>query len=319
MPTQTLRVAAVQLRSDVGETANNLQRAGELASQAAAQGARIVVLPELTPGGYILTEEIWNTAETMQGESMSWLKATAARLGIYLGMSFLEAEGPDFYNSFVLATPRGEIAGRVRKNPPASAEAYFFRAGSDAHFIDTELGRIGVGICYEAILYERLAELHLDSVDIVLYPMSAGTPTPVFPIRKRDAVAFDSMLQRLAAHHARALGVPTVMANKCGPLVTAMPEWLPAQDTRFPGLSTIADSDGVVKSQLGGEQGIAVADVVLDPARKVAATPQRHGRWALPVPWYSFSFPLAAFLGARAYARSSDRAARALAVGHGDS
>ena len=131
-------------------------------------------------------------------------------------------------------------------------------------------------------------------------------------------MAFDSMLQGLAAHHARALGVPTVMANKCGPLVTAMPEWLPAQDTRFPGLSTIVDSDGIVKSQLGGEQGIAIADVVLDPARKVAATPQRHGRWALPVPWFSFSFPLAAFFGARAYARSSIRAARALGVGHGD-
>jgi N-carbamoylputrescine amidase len=315
MPIQTIKVAAVQLRCDVGETSKNLDRAVALIDQAVALGARVVLLPELTPGGYVLTEEIWNTAESMQGASVSWLKRTARRLGIYLGMSFLEAEGQDFYNSFVLATPLGEIAGRVRKNPPASAEAYFFRAGCDAHFIDTELGRFGVSICYEALLYERMAEHHRDGVDMVLYPMSAGTPTPVFPIRKRDAAAFDNMLQRLAAHHARALGVPAVMANKCGPLVTAMPAGMPMQNTRFPGLSTIADSDGTVKSQLAGEQGIAIADVILDPARKVTKAPQRYGRWALPVPWFSVLFPLAAFLGGRAYARSRARAARALTVG----
>jgi N-carbamoylputrescine amidase len=314
---RTIKVAAIQLRCDPGEASRNLDRAGALVAEAAALGAGIVLLPELTPGGYVLTQELWNTAESMQGASVGWLKSTAQRLGIYLGMSFLEAEGQDFYNSFVLATPQGTVAGRVRKNPPASAEAYFFRAGSDAHVIDTELGRLGVGICYEALLHERMAEHHRDGVDMVLCPMSAGTPAPVFPIRKRDAAAFDGMLQRLAAHHARMLGVPVVTANKCGPLVTAMPAGMPTQHTRFPGLSTIADSDGTVKSQLGAEQGIAVAEVTLDPARKVASPPQGHGRWALPVPWFSFLFPLAALLGRRAYDRSRTRAARALSASRG--
>lgn len=314
MPANTIKVAAIQFRSDAGQTASNLERASELITRAASSGARMVVLPELTPGGYVLTEEIWSTAEPMRGASVSWLKATAARLGIYLGMSFLEAEGQDFYNSFVLATPLGEIAGRVRKNPPASAEAYFFRAGNDPHFIDTEIGRVGVSICYEALLYERLAEHHRNSVDIVLYPMSAGTPTAVFPIRKKDAASFDRMLQGLAAHHAKALGVPIVMANKCGPLITEMPTGMPAQNTRFPGLSTVVDSDGTVKSQLGSEQGIAIADVTIDPSRKVVAPPRRYGRWALQVPWFSFFFPLAATFGRLAYSHSSARAARALAV-----
>lgn len=263
-----IKVAAIQFRADPGDILNNLSRAESLVLKAAAQGAHIVLLPELAPGGYVLTEEIWNTAETMQGHSVAWLQATAMRLNIYLGMSFLEAEETDFYNSFVLATPSGEIAGRVRKDPPASAEAYFFRAGNDEHFIDTDIGRIGVSICYEALLHERLAEHQRNSIDLLLIPMSAGTPTPIFPIRKKDCIVYDKMLEGLAAHHARALGVPTVMANKCGPLVTAMPSGMPFQDTCFPGLSTIATADGRVACQLSDAEDVAIAEKLNSTQRK---------------------------------------------------
>lgn len=57
----TVKAAAIQFRSDSGEIANNLLRADELVSPAAAQGARVVLVPGLTPGGYLLTEKIWNT------------------------------------------------------------------------------------------------------------------------------------------------------------------------------------------------------------------------------------------------------------------
>ena len=314
MPSSTISVAAIQFRADAGEIDHNLKRMGSLVSQAVSQGARLVLLPELAPGGYLLTEEMWNTAETMHGRSISWLRSTARQHGIYIGFSFLEAEGTDFYNSFVFVTPNGDIAGRVRKNPPASAEAYFYRAGSDAHYIDTDLGRIGVSICYEAILHERIAEHYSNSVDLVLIPMSAGTPTPIFPIRKKDSIAFNDMLERLAAHHARSLGVPVIMANKCGPLVTAMPMGMPAQDTCFPGLSTIADSDGSIIAQLGSEEGIAIGEVHIDPANKLRSAPKSYGRWALSVPWFSFFFPLAAYFGASAYTRSKTRPKRAMAV-----
>ncbi len=315
----TLGVAAIQFCAKPGDTEGNLSHVEKLIEQAAAQGARIVLLPELTPGGYLLTPAIWDTAETKNGRSMHWLKAAAKRFGVHLGMSYLEAEDADFYNSFVLATPDGGIAGRVRKNPPASAEAYFFRSGNDPHFIDTEIGRIGVSICYEALLHEYLAEHQRNSVDLLLIPMSAGTPTPVFPIRKKDCVVYDQMLRSLAAHHARALGVPVMMANKCGPLVTAMPGGMPFQNTSFPGLSTIADAKGDVVAQLGSDEGVAVAEVHLDASQKVRQAPRAYGRWALPVPWFSFFFPLSAFFGAREYAKSKRRAERAYAVGENNS
>lgn len=309
-----LTVAAIQIRCEPLHTQENLAHAETYVEQAAAQGAKLVLLPELTPGGYVLTEDIWRTAECATGPSMAWLKQTARRFGIFLGMSYAEADGGDFFNSFILATPQGGIAGRVRKSPPASVEAYFFRGGDDPHYIDTEIGRIGVGICYENLLYERIAALHQASVDIVLQPTAAGTPTPAFPMRRKDADAFDCMLQGSTALYAQALGVPIVMANRCGPLVTPLPGGFPTQNTRFPGLSAVADANGTLMVQLGAEEGIALATVTLDPARKATSPPKAHGRWALPVPWYAFIWPLTQKLGERAYARHPSRSNLARAI-----
>ena len=188
---RSLTVAAIQIRSEPLSTKENLAHAETFIEQAAAQGAELVLLPELMPGGYLLTEDIWSTAERVTGPSVAWLKQMAHRFGIFLGMSYVEADGSDFFNSFVLAAPQGTIAGRVRKSPPASVEAYFFRGGNDPHHIDTEIGRIGVGICYENFLHERIAALHRASVDIVIQPTAAGTPTPVLPLRRKDSAAFD--------------------------------------------------------------------------------------------------------------------------------
>lgn len=310
MSIRTLAVAAVQMRCEPCQIEHNLAHAGTMVENAAQLGAQLVLLPELVPGGYLLTEDIWDTAEAAGGRSVTWLKDTAKRLGIYLGMSYLEAEDRDFYNSFVLATPKGKIAGRVRKNPPASVEAYFYTAGADQHVIHTDIGRIGVGICYENLLHERICGLLDASVDLLLQPMSAGRPNSLLP---GDAERFDQMLREGPAHHAKVLGVPVLMANKSGPLETDMPGWLPRLKSSFPGLSAIVDSDGSVRASLGDEEGVIVADVTLDPERKRQERPKCHGaRWSLPVlPWYAFLWPLTQRMGEKAYAANARRVASA--------
>ena len=85
MPPPAITVAAVQMACELGNIDGNLRRAGAFVEQAALRGAKLVLLPELTPGGYTLTERIWETAEPFDGPSTRWLRSTAARLGIYLG------------------------------------------------------------------------------------------------------------------------------------------------------------------------------------------------------------------------------------------
>lgn len=307
-----IRVAAVQMECRPGDVEHNLAHAETMVTGAVDQGTELVLLPELMPSGYLLTEEIWNAAETVDGRSVTWLLSTAARLGIYLGFSFLEAEGEDFYNSFVLANPDGKLIGRVRKNPPASVEAYFYRAGSDRHVIESDLGRIGVGICYENLLYDQMCFLYDENVDLVLSPFAGGRPKPFIP---GDTKRFDQMLINSRSVFAKTLGVPVVMANRVGPLETDLPGRLPHLKSSFPGLSSIVDYDGTVQAELGGEEGVIVSDVHLGHNDRRKNKPKRYGKmWGVPAPWYAFIWPLSQRWGEKSYASSLRRKKRAFSI-----
>ena len=148
------------------------------------------------PTGYIMTEEIWTAAETNDGKTANWLKSTSRRLGAWIGTSFLEAEGDDFYNTFMLSSPDGEITGKVRKTPPASVEAYFIKSGGGNRYIETEFGRIGVSICGENIFCNSIAELFDASVDMVIQPTSAPTVTKKFPFRQKDVESVYNLVEK---------------------------------------------------------------------------------------------------------------------------
>lgn len=316
---RTLCVAAVQLACEPNAFERNTARAAALVEDAARRGAQLVLLPELMPGGYVLTEAIWASAEPFEGPSLAWLRALCTRLGLYAGTSFLEACGADFFNTFVLVGPDGRVAGRVRKNPPASFEAYFFRAGDDPHWFDTPLGRLGVCICFENALYERYLEWQTAGVDLLLRPFSGASFQAKFPVRQRDAEMLNGTLRDGTAETARLCGIPVVLANKVGRLRTALPGGFPSQDVEFPGFSAVADSDGTLLAQLpSGVEGVAVGTVHLEPSRKRRTpVPRAHGRWTTKFPWWAFMWILTQRLGERAYARSARRkaAARMAALG----
>ena len=299
------RVAAVQMDCAVGQSQRNRRRAAIYVEEAAECGAQLVLLPELMPGGYRLTEEIWQSAEVGDGPTVQWLKELGWRYGIYVGTSFLEADGDDFYNTFVLATPHGNVAGRVRKSPPASLEACFYRAGSGCHVIETDLGRIGVLICYENLLFARLFELYQQAPDLILQPMAAGRPRPM---RRGDLARFDAAILRCSPYYPRVLGTPVVMSDRCGKLDTPLPGGAPDLHSTFPGFSAIVDSDGTVKARLGETEGIAVADVRLDPVarRRIAPRPYQEF-WAFRLPWFAFIYPETQRQGEQMYAASAER------------
>ena len=315
---RTVRVAAVQMASKDGLIEANLERATALVERAAGDGAQLVLLPEFMPTGYLFTTAVWDGAEPREGSTVRWLGENSRRLGVWLGTSFLEADGEDFFNTFVLAAPDGKEAGRVRKQTPAIFEAYFTRGGGGPHVIDTELGRIGVGICYENQLSYIPRMMCLQSVDLMLMPHSHPLPMQSFFARRKQIDYFLNSLRELAPRYALMLGVPSVMCNKCGPWETGIPV-LPfhREISSFPGLSTIADSDGVVKAQLGDEEAVIVADVTLDPSRRRHELPQFYGRWAWKGPWFRGSFPVLEAMGRLWYAQSSERKRRARAVSSG--
>jgi len=229
-----------------------------------------------------------------------------------MGTSFLEACDEDFYNTFALAASDGSIAGRVRKNPPASLEAYFYRGGNDSHVIDTVLGRIGLGICFENLLYNHLLELQGASVDLILQPMAAGRPKPM---KAGDIELFDGMIKRCAPYHVRTLGVPVAFSNQVGAISTELPGGFGEFNSSFPGYSQIVDSDGVVKARMKAEEGVIVAEVVLSPERKRSKRPHCYGgMWAFPMPWYAYIWPETQKMGEKDYLENPRRRQAALAI-----
>jgi len=309
---RTVRVAAVQMESKNGLVDANLERATGFVDEAAQKGAQLILLPEFMPTGYIFTTAIWDAGEPKEGLTVKWLKENSKKHGVYLGTSFLEADGADFFNTFVMTKPDGEEAGRVRKQTPASFEAYFTKGDSGSHIINTEFGKIGVGICYENMLAYTPRLMYGQSVDLLLMPHSAPTPMQSFFFPRKQIEFYNNNLKRTAPYYAQILGVPTVFVNKCGPWHTPLPG-LPffTQHSSFPGLSGIVDSDGTVKAQLGNEEAVIVEDVTLDPFRKADTAPQCYGHWSMKLPWTINLSRLVEAIGGLWYSLSSERKRRA--------
>lgn len=302
-PRPTLTVAAAQMASAEGDIAGNLARAERLAEEAARRGARLILFPEFMPNGYALHEGAWASAEAADGPTTRWLRATSRRLGAWIGTSFLEADGADFFNTFALAGPDGRVAGRVRKQTPAGLEAYLFRGGEDSRIIETPLGRIGVAICYESYLCATAADFARERPDLILLPhsypdmsASGGLPSPPG--------------SHVARWHAVRAGAPVVMVNKVGPWATQTP-FGPVSGL-FPGRSAIVDRDGEVLADLGERAGVEVAAVRPGAAPAPGEAACRGPLIAALAPSASPQPDALAATGARAYADNPRRAAAAL-------
>ncbi len=307
---ESLHVAAVQMASSAGAVKENLRKAQGLVAKAVDAGAELVLLPELMGSGYRIAPDIWDTAEPVGGRVSTWLCETAQRHKIHIGTTILEADGEDFYNTFLLATPAGDLAGMVRKSDPAWVEARYYRGQHGSHVIETAIGRIGVGICYENYLGDHIRTLSNSSIDLLLQPTAAAIPPTTWPVGLRGARAFNTMLDTLAERWARILGVPVVMANMCGHLSSPLPGSLRSLKTEFAGLSSIVDGSGDVLAKLASEEGVINGRVIMG-SRSVRSAPLPEGRWSVPMPWYAIAWPMIQRICARGYEHDGARKASA--------
>jgi len=121
---KTLRVAGVQVESRTLDVQGNLRRAEALVAVAAERGAELVLCPEFLAPGYVYDPSLWDAAEVRGGPTELWLAQMARQHRLYIGASYLEASGDDFFNTFTLMRPDGTPAGRVRKESLPGFEGY---------------------------------------------------------------------------------------------------------------------------------------------------------------------------------------------------
>jgi len=282
---KTVTLAAAQMISQDGCILDNLARASHMAALAKTQGAACVLFPEFMPQGYRLTPELWDAAECFDGPTVHWLGETARNLGVYVGTSFLEAKNGHFFNTFVLAEPSGKIAGAVRKRSPSMWEAYFFKGERGNPYVDTDLGRIGVGICFDNHTYEVASAIQKSGIDLMLMPHSYCTPTQTTKMTSQaDIDQLNGRPGLVARLYNQWFGVPVLMCNKSGPWNSPVPDTTLGvpQGFRFSGRSTLLDADGTLAAQLGDEEAVLVGSVTLDPALKKQTRPAKYSRYIYP-------------------------------------
>lgn len=106
LPSQPLRVSLVQGNTRWHDAAANRAYYGALVRGLREPGD-LVVLPETFTSGF--TNETLGNAETMQGESLAWLRALAGEVGAVLTGSLVVREGDACVNRLVWMRPDGSF------------------------------------------------------------------------------------------------------------------------------------------------------------------------------------------------------------------
>lgn len=159
----------------LGDREANLQKAGALISKAVEQGAQLIVLPELFNTGYRVEERDVEMAEPIPGPTVAWMHQLAREHNLYLVAAILEqgiSKGL-VYDTAVIVGPEGLI-GTYRKTHLWDMESIRFTKGEEFPVFQTELGTIGMQICYEVGFPEGARILALKGADIILYPSAFG-------------------------------------------------------------------------------------------------------------------------------------------------
>lgn len=310
-----LKVAAIQMNSAIEKLEENCRNAESHIENVSKQGATLVLLPELLTTGYVWTQTFWNAAEPKEGKSVHWMCDISKQLGIYLGMTYLEVSNGDFYNTFVLTDPSGQEAGRVRKRQVPSYEAFFYKGVAGSNVIKTDIGNIGVGICYDSWFSFLPRAAQKEDFDMLLLPHSAPVPQKRKHIAQEHIDLFVNDIKVATKRYSGLLGIPVVLSNKCGEFKSPAP-FGPYENTLFPGFSSIADSDGKVLAQLGSEEGVIVEEVTLEKSRKKKTEFQGSGKWAWEGPWQRNLPVIVEYIGKLSYDFSKVRKEKAIEMEH---
>ncbi len=155
----------------------NVEAFSSLIEDAARQGADIVCLPEgITVVGTGLTYA--DVAEPIPGPSTRRLGQSAKRGKIHVVAGLYERDGEAVYNTSVLIGPDGELIGTYRKVClPREEIDGGITPGTEYPVFETELGTIGMMICWDVHFPEVARELAARGAEVILMPIWGGNET----------------------------------------------------------------------------------------------------------------------------------------------
>jgi predicted amidohydrolase len=235
-----MKIALVQMVCKPGAVAENLSAMLAKIHAAAAEGAKLVVLPEMADTGYEMTAI---AAHAEGGESRRVIGAAAKQAGVHVVAGIGSRVEGKLYNTAVAFSPAGEVLAEYRKvhlftSQPIHEERWF-AAGDRAVTFQLGPWRCGLMICYDVRFPELARTLVLAGANLLIVPTAWPAP-------------------RIA--HWQALTVARAIENQCY-LIGANRVGTDGPTT-FGGSSTCVDPQGNVTRADPGEQ-LLTADIEL--------------------------------------------------------
>lgn len=180
-----MRAGFFQFEPVFGDREQNIDR---VVRALASTDADLVVLPELFASGYqfVSHEEAAQLSEEVpHGYTTDLLAEFSRRKGIYVVAGLPERDGNRYFNSAILTGPEGYV-GVYRKTHLFFEEKLWFTPGDTGFQVfSTDIGRIGIMICFDWIFPESMRTLALMGAEVIAHPANLVLPhcPSAMPIR----------------------------------------------------------------------------------------------------------------------------------------
>lgn len=247
------KIACVQIKSELGDKTANLKKMVSKLEKICGDNddkcskVDLVVFPELAVTGYECSELYAEVAEELPGgDSVKVMAEAAKRFNVYIVYGLVEkamSEGkPVLYNTVVLIDRSGVVVGKYRKSHLVEGpETESFKKGTEYPVFETEIGKIGMMICWDTAYPEVARILALKGAEIIVVPAAWEAPYDEDWDIVQCARSFDNVVYVAACNH--------VGTDK---------------DLTFFGKSKIVGPTGRTIVEAGNDEEIITAEVDLD-------------------------------------------------------
>ncbi|MBO5524652.1 MAG: N-carbamoylputrescine amidase [Roseburia sp.] len=249
--------AAIQMQCSA-KLEENLAKAEAMVRRAAAEGAGIILLPELFEREYFCQQRRYDfyayAKPAEENEAVQLGQRLAKELGVVLPVSFYEREVNNLYNSVACVDADGSILGVYRKTHIPDdhyyQEKFYFTPGdTDFQTFATKFGKVGIGICWDQWFPETARCMALQGAELLFFPTAIGSE----PILDCDSMPH---WRRCMQGHAAANLVPVIAANRIGKESVSPCEENGGQTSvlQFYGSSFLTDETGELLAAASREQ-----------------------------------------------------------------
>ncbi|MDR1774301.1 MAG: carbon-nitrogen hydrolase family protein [Clostridioides sp.] len=179
------KIAVCQIHTTDNKS-ENIKHSIDMIETASKEHPQIIVLPEMFNCPYE-NKYFPQFAEEYSGETTTSISKIAKKLNTYIvAGSIPEYENEKIYNTCYVFDRNGELIGKHRKahlfDIDVKDKIYFkesdtLTAGDNVTVIDTDLGKIGIAICYDIRFPELSRKMALEGAKIIILPAAFNMTT----------------------------------------------------------------------------------------------------------------------------------------------